>query len=53
MAQELIDFRKGSSKQADDLLRPQAEKDNLSTHNMQLAQQNQVLQQQLMQLQEK
>ena len=53
MAQELIEFRKGTSKQADDLLRLQSDNDNLSTQNMQLLQQQQVMQQQLMQLQEK
>ena len=39
MAQELIEFRKGTSKQADDLLRLQSDNDNLSTQNMQLLQQ--------------
>ena len=48
MALELIEFRKGTSKQQDELVRLQGEKDGLSTQNMQLQQQNQMLQQQRM-----
>lgn len=44
MAQELIEFRKGTSKQQDEMVQLQGEKDSLSTQNVQLQQQNQVLQ---------
>jgi len=38
MAQELIEFRKGNSKQADELLRLQDEKDQLGAQNIQIHQ---------------
>lgn len=53
MANELIEFRKGSGKQMDELAKLQTQSDEAQVQNLQLIQQNKVLEKQLMQLQER
>jgi hypothetical protein len=53
MAQELIEFRKGSMSKDQETQKLLQEKEELLIQNMQMQHQNKVLQQQLLMLQEK
>lgn len=53
MAQELIDYRKGSSVKEQESQRLNSEKEDLVIQNLQMQQQNKVLQHQLMLLSDK